>query len=107
MKTINYSLLFQIIRVETSLSQKALAKILNISPGSIYKYENNIMKPGVDVIQKIKKYCNEQKLYCSLFVLSNQKQKELKGNHIIDLKYIIKLQKYKIKQLQKAINGKT
>ena len=107
MKTINYSLLFKIIRVETSLSQRKLAKILNISPGSIYKYENNIMKPGVDVIQKTKEYCNEQKLYCSLFIINNQNQKEPQSNQMMDLQYIIELQKYKIKQLQKVISTKS
>jgi transcriptional regulator with XRE-family HTH domain len=58
----NYSKVLKIIRIERGITQRVLAKELGLSTGSIYKYENNVMRPGANVIDKITSYCKENEL---------------------------------------------
>ena len=48
--------MFRVLRMELGISQRQLAKDLQISPGSIYKYENNIMQPGDAILKKVTAY---------------------------------------------------
>ena len=58
----DYSKALKIIRIEMGLTQAQLASALEISPGSIYKYENNMMEPRAKVLERIMYYCQTNKL---------------------------------------------
>tara|TARA_Y100001938_G_C8096494_1_gene438525 strand:+ start:2821 stop:3585 length:765 start_codon:yes stop_codon:yes gene_type:complete len=45
--------MFKMLRMELGITQRELADKLDISPGSVYKYENTLMEPGHRVIEKV------------------------------------------------------
>ena len=49
----NTARMFKMLRMELGITQRELAIKLDISPGSVYKYENTLMEPGHRVIEKV------------------------------------------------------
>lgn len=47
------------IRQELSISQETLARDLNVSYGTLNRWENNKVKPSRLAMDKIKAYCDE------------------------------------------------
>ena len=47
------------IRQELSISQETLARDLNVSYGTLNRWENNKVKPSRLAMDKIKSYCDE------------------------------------------------
>ena len=102
------------VRFHKRLTQREIAHILGISPGAVYKYENNLMEPGYKVIKKLETYISEQELKMPLsddnsYLLDSEQ--EMKGEtnmQVRDLidsqKETIELQREKIKSLQAKVN---
>jgi len=104
-----YAKMFKMIRIETGLTQRGLAEKLSIGAGSIYKYENDIMKPGSLVIEKVREFCTLENLNEPLKVINNEVNhidKEgtdpiiEKGGLEVDARYLINLQKSHIDSLE-------
>lgn len=105
-----YAKLFKLIRIETGMTQKELAQVLEVGAGSIYKYENDIMKPGSPVIEKVRKYCTIENLSQPLTVINSidsgndnegtPSLKQSKGGLEVDARYLIDLQKARIDSLE-------
>lgn len=107
--------LFKTLRMEKGLTQRELAKELDIGAGSIYKYENDKMKPGADVLEKVKTYCNVHGLNETIDILNadmrikplvsndiNNKSSKSKGVNM-DAQYIMDLQKARIDSLESEL----
>lgn len=108
-----YAKMFKLIRVETGFTQKKLAEQLGIAPGSIYKYENDMMTPGISVMNKVQRYIADNGL--AINIDNNQKPTEISGldetiifkdsdrqgaNHMVSADYVIGLQKDTIDSLK-------
>jgi len=102
------------VRFHQRLTQREIANILEISPGAVYKYENNLMEPGYKVIKKLETYISEQELQMPLsddnsYLQDSEQEKKGETNmQVRDLidsqKETIELQREKIKSLQAKVN---
>jgi transcriptional regulator with XRE-family HTH domain len=59
------------VRFKKKLTQKELASILEISPGAIYKYENELMSPGYKIIKKFESYLTSNSAELSMPLLDD------------------------------------
>jgi len=96
---------FKVLRMELGLTQRELARVLEISPGSVYKYENTQMKPGIRIIEKVNQLCDERNLSHVIEGLDEEihlinKETDIEGDSM-NANYIIDLQRDKIEH-QKA-----
>ena len=106
-----YAKAFKVARMELKLTQKELAKELQIGPGSLYKYENDLMKPGTQVIDKLKEFCKVRNLEEPLricdgdeTVVANDNLNETKGGIPVNAQYLIDLQKSRIDSLESELS---
>ena len=107
-----YAKAFKVARMELKLTQKQLADELNIGPGSIYKYENDLMKPGAKVIDKLKDFCKVRNLDEPLRIVTGEDNKvfteldktKKKGGIPVNAEYLIDLQKSRIDSLESELS---
>ena len=98
---------FKALRGQMRMSQVELAKFLDMSPGSIYKYEKGQHVPRVDILEKMEAFVNqtteirskgELRMNNSKFIISTENNKK-QENHI-DANYVVGLQKNEIERLK-------
>ena len=91
------------VRFHQRLTQREIANILEISPGAVYKYENNLMEPGYKVIKKLETYISEQELKMPLSddnsYLQDSEQ-AMKGETNMQVRDLIDSQKRTIELLE-------
>lgn len=78
----NFAEQLKYVRFKKKLTQKELATILEVSPGAIYKYENELMSPGYKIIRKFESYLTENSAELSMPLLddiSEDSEQEAKG----------------------------
>jgi len=78
----NFAEQLKYVRFKKKLTQKDLAEILEISPGAVYKYENELMNPGYKIIRKFESYLTENSAELSMPLLddiSEDSEQEAKG----------------------------
>lgn len=102
-----YARLFKVLRMELGLTQRELAAVLDISPGSVYKYENTIMTPGTKTLDKVQLLCDDRNLGHIVKGLEEEVHIEDENKEIADMNanYIIDLQKDKIEHQQQQITN--
>ena len=98
-----YSKLFKLVRMELRYTQKDLANRLKVDPGSIYKYENEKMTPGIKVLDKMYKLCEEESLNESIKLINNFDVVNKETNDM-DARYLIELQRDKISYQEEKIS---
>lgn len=54
--------LIRIMRKKALLSQEDFAKVLNVSVGTINRWENGKTKPNITAMKKIKTFCEENNI---------------------------------------------
>ncbi|QDP60817.1 MAG: hypothetical protein Unbinned6224contig1001_48 [Prokaryotic dsDNA virus sp.] len=52
---------FKLLRQQMGMSQVKLAEFLNMSPGSIYKYEKGIHSPRLDILEKMEGFTSQHR----------------------------------------------
>lgn len=120
MELSRFARMFKLIRMETGLTQRQLAEKLEIGSGSLYKYENNLMNPSFKVIEKVKRFCLDNKVDVPLEQVGvpteikrrepmtpgvQYKDASHPPDEIARLKQIIELQDYKIKALEEKLDA--
>ncbi len=53
---------FRNIRKKLCLSQAELARFIHVTPSSMCRYEQNIIRPSCATMRKVVKFCNEHDL---------------------------------------------
>ena len=107
-----YAKAFKVARMELKLTQRQLADELEIGPGSIYKYENDLMKPGAKVIDKLKDFCKVRNLDEPLRIVTGEDNEVFtdldksqdKGGIPVNAQYLIDLQKSRIDSLESELS---
>jgi len=89
--------------MELRYTQKDLAQRLSVDPGSIYKYENEKMTPGLKVLDKIYKLCEEESLNEPIKLINNFDLTKKEENDM-DARYLIQLQRDKITYQEERIS---
>lgn len=101
---------FKALRGQMRMSQVELAKFLDMSPGSVYKYEKGQHVPRVDILEKMEAFVNqtteikskgELRMNNSKFIISTENNKK-QENHI-DANYVVGLQKNEIERLNSEV----
>ena len=88
--------------MELRYTQKDLASRLDVDPGSIYKYENEKMTPGLKVLDKMYKLCEEESLNEPIKLINNFDVKKEESD--MDARYLIELQRDKITYQKEEIS---
>tara|TARA_R100001443_G_scaffold35589_8_gene49402 strand:+ start:10835 stop:11623 length:789 start_codon:yes stop_codon:yes gene_type:complete len=102
-KLTEYSRLFKLARLELKLTQKELAAKLGIAPGSVFKYENNLMEPGRKAIAKIEDFMKQHNIPSQINTSNKTDNDNQDRGGTMDSQSIIELQDYKIKQQEKEL----
>ena len=96
------------VRFKQKLTQRQLAQILEISPGAVYKYENELMSPGYKIIQKFEFYLTENISELSMPLMDDisedSEYKEGETMSTSQQSMLIEYQKNEIEQLKQKIN---
>lgn len=88
--------------MELRYTQKDLASRLDVDPGSIYKYENEKMTPGLKVLDKMYKLCEQESLNEPIKLINNFDVKKEETD--MDARYLIELQRDKITYQEEEIS---
>lgn len=103
---LKFSEQLRVIRVHLRCTQKELATRIGISPGAIFKYENNQMNPTLRTIAKVEDFIKEQKLESILSIDGHtQTQNREATLSIQQQNMLIELQAEKIKHLEKKLKS--
>jgi transcriptional regulator with XRE-family HTH domain len=104
---LEFSEQLRVIRVHLRCTQKELATRIGISPGAIFKYENNQMNPTLRTIAKVEDFIKEQKLESILSLDGpTQTQNSEATLSVQQQNMLIDLQADKIKQLEEKLHKK-
>tara|TARA_R100000406_G_scaffold79538_1_gene60626 strand:+ start:1010 stop:1837 length:828 start_codon:yes stop_codon:yes gene_type:complete len=97
----------RMLRVQMRLTQKELATLIGISPGAIFKYENNQMNPTLRTIAKVEDFIRNQKLESNLSLDEPTQENSEATLSVQQQNMLIDLQADKIKQLEAKLQKKS